>query len=190
MTRKKRPSNKKWKDWAIFKISNECENLQDVLCMLNTINLQRIELIRCKQGSDNKNYYNRELEKLKALEYFLHNYKFLFIRNSLYEQEKLSNPNFSQSYRYKARFKTRPCDLPYIKGYELLQELGYYNKDTNPGGVVMDHRYSIKDGINNKIDPEILGRLYNCEFITHKDNLLKSSRSSITLQDLLTNSAV
>ena len=184
MTRKKRPSNKKWKDYAIQTIS-DCVNLQDILKLLRYIDSERVSLIKCKQGSDNKNYYNKELDKLKALEYFVHQYKFLFIEASIIEQKKLINPNFEKSYRYRARFKIKPKDLPNIKGYKLLQKLGYYNKDTNPKGVVMDHRYSIKDGIDNKINPEILGKLYNCEFLTHKENIRKSSNSSITLEELI-----
>lgn len=97
------------------------------------------------------------------------------------EKDKLT----SSQYRYKARFIITPENIKEIKGYKLLQKLGFYNKDTNPNGVVMDHRYSIYDGIKNNIDPSILGKIKNCEFLYYQDNLRKSKTSSISLSELL-----
>ena len=111
----------------------------------------------------------------------------LFIEQALEEQaDYLSIKTLSkQEYRYRTRFKISPRDLPNIKGYDKLLQFGYYNKDTNPNGVVKDHRYSIKNGLENNIEPETLGQLHNCEFLTFQENLQKSSKSSITLTELM-----
>lgn len=88
-----------------------------------------------------------------------------------------------QRYRYLARFKITAQNVASIRGYELLQKVGYYNAITNSNGVVKDHRFSIKSGISMKIPPEFLGNLNNCEFILYKDNLLKSSDNSLSLEN-------
>lgn len=183
MPRKKRPSNKKYKVWALNELSR-CNSLQDILGFLQRTKNRRAEILACKKTSENKNYFNKELTRLTALNHFTHQVKFLFIDKALLEQQKLINPKFGQSYRYRARFNISVPDLPNIKGYKLLQELGYYNKNNNPNGVVMDHRYSIADGIFNNVDPKILGHISNCEFLGYYDNLVKSSNSSITLDQL------
>jgi len=72
-----------------------------------------------------------------------------------------------------------------IKGYDLLVKYGMYSRKTNPSGVVRDHRLSIDFGFKNQIDPRIISHPANCEFIPHKANASKSSKSSITLQELL-----
>lgn len=88
-----------------------------------------------------------------------------------------------QRYRYLARFKINAQNVSSIKGYELLQKVGYYNKFSNPNGVVKDHRFSIKSGISMRIPPEFLGNLNNCEFILYKDNLIKSSDNSLSFEN-------
>ena len=87
-------------------------------------------------------------------------------------------------YRYDARF-TIGTSLYKIKGYDKLIKYGFYNKETNPNGVVKDHRLSIKYGFTNKIDPLIIGHLANCEFLFYKDNIKKSAYCSISLDKLL-----
>lgn len=88
-----------------------------------------------------------------------------------------------QSYRYKARFVINGENISYIKGYELLQKVGFYNRINNPLGVVRDHRFSIKSGMDLNIPPEYLGNISNCEFLLFKDNLVKSSSNSISLEE-------
>ena len=74
-------------------------------------------------------------------------------------------------------------NIEYVKGYDLLQRIGFYNKNTNPNGVVRDHRFSIKSGIIANIPPEFLGNINNCEFLPHKNNLIKSDKNSISLEE-------
>jgi hypothetical protein len=55
--------------------------------------------------------------------------------------------------------------------------------------LVRDHRYSRRSGFENRVFPEILRHPYNCEFITHSDNIRKQQNkeinsNSISLEDL------
>ena len=115
--------------------------------------------------------------------------KYLLVTQALEEQVyvlKHKTNTYKANYRYLARFKFYiSTDLSKIKGYDLLKKLGFYNKDNNSQGCVLDHRLSIHYGLTNKIEPHILGHLCNCEFLSYSDNLLKSSNSSITYEQLL-----
>lgn len=94
-------------------------------------------------------------------------------------EEKLDK----STYRYKASFDITIDNISSIKGYSLLQKLGFYNRNTNPNGVVKDHRFSIKSGQILNIPPEYLGNINNCEFLTYSDNLKKSSNNSISFEE-------
>ena len=72
-----------------------------------------------------------------------------------------------------------------VDGYELLVKYGMYNRKTNPGGVVRDHIISKNFGFKNNIDPYLLSHPANCRFIFQIDNAKKSSKSLMTIEDLL-----
>lgn len=70
----------------------------------------------------------------------------------------------------------------------ILRERGWYRSiktNQNLEGVVRDHRFSVLDGFKNKVDPEIISHPANCQLLTNRDNILKSSTSSITLDELI-----
>jgi hypothetical protein len=48
----------------------------------------------------------------------------------------------------------------------------------------LDHIYSVCDGYKNNIDPIIVSSIVNLRIISKKENLLKSSKSEITLEEL------
>jgi hypothetical protein len=51
----------------------------------------------------------------------------------------------------------------------------------------IDHKFSIKEGWNKKISPEIMGSITNLEIISFSDNSSKQSNCSITLEKLIKN---
>lgn len=53
------------------------------------------------------------------------------------------------------------------------------------GAYQLDHKYSILEGFKNGIEPEIIGNIYNLEFIPWEENIKKGSKCSITLLELL-----
>ncbi len=70
------------------------------------------------------------------------------------------------------------------EGQELYKQYGKYNFKKNFKGMVRDHRYSRKQGFDNKVFPEILRHPLNCELMSIKNNTKKLSRSSILLENL------
>ena len=87
-------------------------------------------------------------------------------------------------YREKCSFNLAGC-VERIKVYELLKINGMYHKNTNPAGVVRDHRVSVNYGFVNNIDPLIISHPANCEFLFHRDNASKSRKNSCTLEELI-----
>jgi hypothetical protein len=55
------------------------------------------------------------------------------------------------------------------------------------GAYNLDHRYSIKEGFLNDVDPGIIGNIANLEFIPWEENLKKNKDCSITLEELKNN---
>ena len=49
----------------------------------------------------------------------------------------------------------------------------------------IDHKYSIKQGFLNKIDPQIIGSIINLEIIKLYENSIKHSKCSIELDKLI-----
>lgn len=69
-----------------------------------------------------------------------------------------------------------------------LNVLENYDKRALAGtkdGYQLDHRYSISEGFKEGIEPEIIGSIYNLEFIPWEDNLTKGSKCSITKEELI-----
>jgi hypothetical protein len=82
--------------------------------------------------------------------------------------------------REVARVTERNVHL--IDGYdESLRGLASHGSNN----YHVDHKYSRADGFKNGVPPEIIGHVANLRFIPWTENLLKSSESSITLEELL-----
>lgn len=107
------------------------------------------------------------------------------LEESFVTQQTIINSTQVSNYRYKARFVIAATNIYHIKGYELLLEYGRYHPDCNPTGVVKDHRISVKYGEENGICPSIIGHICNCEYLKMQDNVSKSDKCSLTLNDLL-----
>jgi hypothetical protein len=91
-------------------------------------------------------------------------------------------------YRPRCEFKFNVFDYPGKFDLTLLKKLGFYspvNKNNNLNGISRDHLYTVKDGFDNKIDPEIIKHPANCSLVTHTDNQSKGRFSSITLDELM-----
>ena len=51
-------------------------------------------------------------------------------------------------------------------------------------GYDLDHKFSILDGFNNDIDPQLIGHWKNLQIIKTFDNIVKSRNSSITIEEI------
>lgn len=164
----------------------QIETISDLKILDGAISI-RFNQIKDLKRIDKKRY-SEEYKCLKFLRKRVELIQTSMLQASLEKQAYLILPEHEkcgiQRYRYLASFQILPSNIRYIKGFELLEQLGWYHPQTNPNGVVKDHRLSVKYGFDNNIEPSIVGHLANCEFLRCADNTRKSSNSSITLKDL------
>lgn len=95
--------------------------------------------------------------------------------------------NYYKFYRPLCEFTFNPIDYPNNFDICLIKKFGKYspsNKGNNLNGVSRDHLYSVKDGFNNKVSPEIIKHPANCKLMLHTNNQQKYNRSSISLDEL------
>lgn len=76
----------------------------------------------------------------------------------------------------------------YYTNQNDLTKLENHNKRARieiSGSYSLDHKFSVKQGFNNGINPEIIGSINNLEFIPSNQNSTKNTKSSITKEFLL-----
>ena len=109
--------------------------------------------------------------------------------NHLNGLEGLERERFlKRNYRAKCRFKFSLNEFPNEFDFALIEQHGWYkakNRGDNLNGVSRDHMYSITDGYNNGINPEILSHPANCKLMVQSNNFKKGSESSITIEGLV-----
>lgn len=70
----------------------------------------------------------------------------------------------------------------------LLSTLENFHLWGIKGGFELDHKYSVQDGFENNISPEIMSHISNLQFILKADNIRKGRKSVIMLEELMENS--
>lgn len=111
--------------------------------------------------------------------------------NSGYRKHKhksKNNKNLKKLYYKECQFKFSPYQEPNIIGFDLLSKYSFskpQNKEPNTTYLHRDHMVSISYGYENNIPPEHISHPANCEILTEKDNISKSSGCSITYEELL-----
>lgn len=88
-------------------------------------------------------------------------------------------------YADSCRFTFNAYDYPFIEGFEQLDKIKWYHPIKNPNGVSRDHLFSVSDGWDNHVDPEIMKHPANCRFVPHIVNQQKRAKSIITLEELM-----
>ena len=89
------------------------------------------------------------------------------------------------SYKASCRFYTPYDTLEKIEGFELIEKYGWYNPVSNPRGVSRDHMISVKEGWIKNLSHKHISHPANCKIIPMDENRSKSSKSSITYEELL-----
>jgi hypothetical protein len=96
------------------------------------------------------------------------------------------SPNSSWlEYKKSCAFYTPLYILEKIENLHLINEIGWYDPNTNPTGVSRDHMFSVSDGWKNNIPAEIIRHPANCMLMPILENKRKGKRSSITYEELL-----
>jgi hypothetical protein len=91
-------------------------------------------------------------------------------------------------YRPKCDFKFSLDEYTDKFDFDLIKEHGWYsptNKNDNLNGVSRDHIYSVREGFENGIDPDIISHPANCQLLIHNENSSKNKNSDITIKELL-----
>tara|TARA_E500000318_G_scaffold87086_1_gene83936 strand:+ start:761 stop:1378 length:618 start_codon:yes stop_codon:yes gene_type:complete len=87
------------------------------------------------------------------------------------------HPHYSEfkKYRRKVHYWSEKNDLSCLKHYDKRSLKGYH----------LDHKYSIIEGFRNNVPPKVIGNIHNLEFLYYKDNCVKGTKCSMTLEELL-----
>lgn len=91
------------------------------------------------------------------------------------------------TFRRQCWFKFSLNSYPDEFDFDLIREYGWYkakNHGNNMKGVSRDHRLSIIEAINQRIDPYYVSHPANCELILQTSNASKHSKSSISKEEL------
>jgi hypothetical protein len=92
-----------------------------------------------------------------------------------------------RQYRLACRFTFSLANFPDKFDFSLIKQYGWYkakNRGNNLDGISRDHMYSINDGFKNGVSSKILSHPANCKLLRHSENLIKMTKSSITLDEL------
>lgn len=103
-------------------------------------------------------------------------------------QAKLNPKDKLAQYRRECNFQFALNSYPDKFDFSLIEKHGWYspsNKNNNLGGVSRDHKFSVREGFEKNVSPEIMRHPANCELMIHNENISKNCNSSITLEQLL-----
>lgn len=87
-------------------------------------------------------------------------------------------------------FKLYRKRVIYYTNKQKIETLPFYDKRGKTGSIgayQLDHKFSILEGFKLGVEPKIIGNINNLEFISWEDNNKKSSKCSITLEELFLN---
>jgi hypothetical protein len=101
-----------------------------------------------------------------------------------------TSKNSKAIYRAACQFKLNKNDHPELFSSTLIEEYGWYSPRNKPGktnltGVCWDHLFSIADGYNKKVPPEIMAHPANAELVPWKENRKRWKKSTITYEELM-----
>jgi hypothetical protein len=66
---------------------------------------------------------------------------------------------------------------------ENFDKRAAYGKSDDP--YQLDHRFSIVQGFLQKVNPDVIGNIYNLQMLPSRENNSKGSNCSITLEQLI-----
>lgn len=136
-----------------------------------------------------ENYFNSEDYKIKSKEVSLKKYNSeYYLSSELRKQREIESGHWISDedrteyelYRLNVWRITNKQDLESLKDIDKRGRI-----DLNPDAYHIDHKFSIREGFEENIPPEIIGSLKNLEMIPGRKNCAKNSKCSITKEELL-----
>ena len=104
--------------------------------------------------------------------------------SATYSNMRRQRIRVSANYRRACTFSFNPELYPSKFDLDLIKQFGWYNRETNPNGLVKDHMVSVKYGSEHSIPVNVINHPANCQLISHKENGKKSSQCSISIENL------
>lgn len=136
-----------------------------------------------------ENYFNSEDYKIKSKEVSLKKYNSeYYLSSELRKQREIESGHWISDedrteyelYRLNVWRITNKQDLESLKDIDKRGRI-----DLNPDAYHIDHKFSIREGFEENIPPEIIGSLKNLEMIPGRKNCAKNSKCSISKEELL-----
>lgn len=136
-----------------------------------------------------ENYFNSEDYKIKSKEVSLKKYNSeYYLSSELRKQREIESGHWISDedrteyelYRLNVWRITNKQDLESLKDIDKRGRI-----DLNPDAYHIDHKFSIREGFEENIPPEIIGSLKNLEMIPGRKNCAENSKCSITKEELL-----
>jgi len=93
-----------------------------------------------------------------------------------------------EDYKIRCKFNFDVKNYPNLLTLELIEQHGWYsakNKKDNPNGISRDHKFSVKQGFLENVDPYYISHPVNCALTPHTINQRKYTNCSITLEQLV-----
>ena len=109
--------------------------------------------------------------------------------NSIGLVRRFRNINYNEYLKIVDEFEKYELEVMKITRKQEINSLPNCSKRGNSGvkgAYHLDHKFSIVEGFNKKINPEIIGNIKNLEFIPWEENIKKRTKCSITINELIT----
>lgn len=136
-----------------------------------------------------ENYFNSEDYKVKSKEASLKKYNSeYYLSSELRKQREIESGHWISD-EDRTEYELYRLNVWRITNKQDLESLEDFDKrgriDLNSDAYHIDHKFSIREGFEENIPPEIIGSLKNLEMIPGRKNCSKNSKCSITKEELL-----
>ena len=136
-----------------------------------------------------ENYFNSDDYKIKSKEASLEKYNSeYYLSSELRKQREIESGHWISD-EDRTEYELYRLNVWRITNKQDLESLEDFDKrgriDLNSDAYHIDHKFSIREGFEENIPPEIIGSLKNLEMIPGRKNCSKNSKCSITKEELL-----
>lgn len=134
-------------------------------------------------------YFNSDDYKIKSKTTSLKKYNSeYYLSSELRKQREIESSHWISD-EGRTEYELYCLNVWRITNKQDLESLKDFDKrgriDLNPDAYHIDHKFSIREGFEENIPPEIIGSLKNLEMIPGRKNCSKNSKCSITKEELL-----
>lgn len=136
-----------------------------------------------------ENYFNSEDYKIRSKEASLKKFNSeYYLSSELRKQREIESGHWISD-EDRTEYELYRLNVWRITNKQDLESLEDFDKrgriDLNSDAYHIDHKFSIREGFEENIPPEIIGSLKNLEMIPGRKNCSKNSKCSITKEELL-----